>query len=97
MNVFVTIDLSVAPQEKHVAQMQSAARALTDDTSSVEVTCPPASPKQICARFSVPDARQVDVVGGIGRQFWQVDNYNDSSIGFSPSARPKRRTRRRTE
>jgi hypothetical protein len=87
MNAFVTIDLSVEPQPKHVAQMKSAAMALTDDSGSVEVTCPPESPKKIRARFSVPDARQADAVDGIGRAFWQVDNYNNSSIGFGPAAR----------
>ncbi|MBM3835796.1 MAG: hypothetical protein FJ403_21505 [Verrucomicrobia bacterium] len=97
MNAFVTIDLSVEPQPKHVAQMKSAAMALTDDPISVEVACPPESPKKIRARFSVPDARQADVVDGIGRAFWQVDNYNNSSIGFGPAARGKRRTRRSTE
>jgi len=97
MNVFVTIDLSVAPQPKHIAQMQVAARALTDDKDSVEVTCPLESPKRIQARFSVPDARQVDVVDRIGRQFWQVDNYNHSSIGFAPVVRRQRRKTRPTQ
>ena len=68
MEVSVTIDLSVVPQAKHVEQMRSAARSLTNDRSSVQVTCPPTAPRQICARFSVPDARQGDVVGRIGRQ-----------------------------
>ncbi|MBX3732959.1 MAG: hypothetical protein KF791_10235 [Verrucomicrobiae bacterium] len=96
MNAFVTIDLSVVAQPKHVAQMESAARALTNDPGSVQVTCPPESPKRVWAKFSVPDARQADVVDRIGRGFWQVEDYNDSSIGFSPTARPKRRTRRST-
>ena len=100
MNAFVTIDLSVAPQPKHIAQMKSAAQALTDDLRSVRITCPPETPKRICAGFSVPDARQADVVDRIGREFWLVENYNDSSIGFGPTgrvARPKRRTRRSTD
>jgi hypothetical protein len=50
MNAFVTIDLSVAPEPKHVAQIEAAARALTSDLSSVQVTYPPGAPKQICAR-----------------------------------------------
>jgi hypothetical protein len=83
MEVSVTIDLSVAPQEKHVAAVRSAARSLTDDPENVQVTCPPTTPKKICAHFSVPDARQEDVVDRIGRGFWQVDDYQNSSIGFS--------------
>ena len=94
MNVFVTIDLTVPPQKKHVAQMQSAARSLTNHLGSVQVTCPTESPKKICVRFTVPDARQSDVVDRIGRQFWQVDNYDNSSIGFSPAAKSKRRISR---
>jgi hypothetical protein len=92
MDVSVTIDLSVAPDEKHIAQMRLTARSLTDDPSSVQVSCPPSSPKQICAQFSVPDARQADVVDRIGREFWSVENYNDSSIGFSRRVARKQRT-----
>jgi len=97
MNASVKIELSVAPEEKHFAQMRDAAEALTDNPESVQVTHSPESPKKICACFSMPHARQGDVVDRIGRQFWQVDNYNDSSIGFPPDARPKRRTIRPTE
>jgi hypothetical protein len=95
MEVSVTIDLSVAPQEKHVAAMRSAARSLTDDPESVRVTCPPAAPKKVCAHFSVPDARQEGVVDRIGRRFWQVEDYQDLSIGFS--RRSYRRTRRSSQ
>ncbi len=86
MEVSVTIDLSVVPQGKHVEQMRSAAGSLTDDSASVQVTRPRTSPRQICARFTVPDARQGDVVGRIGRQFWQVEDYQYSRIGFSRRA-----------
>ena len=86
MIVSVTLDLSVGPQDKHMEQMKAAALALTNDSSSVRVICPRESPKRICAAFTMPDARQADVVDRIGRQFRQVDNYNDSSIGCSPSA-----------
>ena len=92
MEVSVTICLSVMPQDKHVKQMQSAAGSLTDDPNTVQVACGPASSKQIFARFSVPDARQADVVDRIGRQFWQVEDYEDSSIGFSRTVRRIRRT-----
>jgi hypothetical protein len=91
MDVSVTIDLSVTPEEKHVVAMRSAARSLTDDAKSVRVSCPATSPKKICAQFSVPDARQEDVVDRIGRRFWQVEDYQYSSISFS--RRTKRRTR----
>jgi hypothetical protein len=92
MQVSVTVDLSVAPQERHLEQMRSAARSLTDDPASVQVSFASTSPKQVCARFTVPDARQGDVVSQIGRRFWDIENYNDSGIGFSRPARGKRRT-----
>jgi len=69
MEVSVTIDLSVAPEERHVAQMRASAVSLTDDPKSVQMRCPPTYPKQICAQFTVPDARQEDVVDRIGRRF----------------------------
>jgi hypothetical protein len=92
MEVSVTVDLSVEPQERHLAQMRSAACSLTDDPGSVEVICSSTSPRTVRARFSVPDAREGDVIDRIGRQFWQVENFNDSSIGFSRPARRKRPT-----
>ena len=93
MEVSVTIRLSVLPQDKHVEQMRSAAISLTDEPNSVQVTCPPPPPMQICARFTVPDARQEEVVDRIGRRFWQVEDYLDTSIGFSRARRRTRRTR----
>jgi hypothetical protein len=93
MGVSVTIALSVVPEEKHIAQVRSAAHELTDDPKNVQVDCPTTSPNLIRARFSVPDARQADLVDRIARQFWNVDDYNDSSIGFSRRAAGSRRTR----
>lgn len=92
MKVSVTIDLTVPAQEKHWAQMRRAATILTDAASSVEVTQPSDHPKRLVATFSVPTARQGDVVDHIGREFWNwIENYSDSSIGFSS---PPRRSRR---
>lgn len=93
MEVSVTIRLSVPPQDKHMEQMQSAALSLTDVLASVQVTCSPSSPKEVTACFTVPDARQEDVVDRIGRGFWQVEDYSDCSIGFYRPRRGSRRTR----
>jgi hypothetical protein len=92
MEVSVTIQLSLEPKIKHAAQMRSVARSLTDDPRSVRIICPPGSPKHISARFTVPDAREADVVNRIGRGFWQVEDYEDSTIGFSRSVRRTRRS-----
>jgi len=94
MQVSVTIDLSVMPESRHLEQMRSAAVSLSDDSSSVRVACLPDAPRKIEAQFSIPDARQIDVVDRIGRRFWQVEDYRDSSIGFSRPSKRKRRTNR---
>ncbi|MEI6782550.1 MAG: hypothetical protein WCQ21_16705, partial [Verrucomicrobiota bacterium] len=93
MEVSITVYLSVEAQDKHLVQMQSAALSTTDDPKSVRVIYSSRLAKQICVQFTVPDARQADVVGQIGRQFWNVENYNDSCIGFSRPLAKKRRTR----
>jgi hypothetical protein len=73
MDVQVTIDLSVAAQEKHFEQMRSAASYLTDDSSSVKVSYASDDRKKLEATFTVPAARQADVVDVIGRKFWCVE------------------------
>ena len=91
MNVRVTIDLSIPAQKKHLKQMRQAASILTDTESSVEVIQAPDNPRRLVATFTVPTAPQGDVVDQIGREFWRwIENYNDSSIGFSRSARKSR-------
>ena len=92
MDVRVTIDLSVAAQEKHFEQMRSAASYLTDDRSSVKVSYASDDRKKLEATFTVPTARQADVVDLIGREFWCVEDYQDSSISFPRPVKPARRT-----
>jgi hypothetical protein len=90
MTASVTITLSIPPADKHRQQMRRAAQALTDVETSIEVFQSPENPKRLTARFSVPDARQADVVDRIGRELWRwIEDYNDSSVGFGPK---KRRT-----
>jgi len=84
MKVSVTIDLSVPAVKKHWRQMELAAAVLTDSRSSVQVSQPAGNRKRLIARFTVPKARQADIVDRIGRQFWNVEDYCDSTIGFGP-------------
>jgi len=84
MKVSVTIDLSVPAVKKHWRQMEWAAAFLTDSRSSVRVSKPAGNPKRLTVRFTVPKARQADIVDRIGRQFWYVEDYSNSTIGFSP-------------
>jgi len=44
----------------------------------------------LAAPFSIPKARQIDVVDRIGKRFWYVEDYQDSSI-YSPQPARRRR------
>jgi hypothetical protein len=59
--------------------------------SSVEIVQALDDARKLTARFAVPDARQQDIVDRIGRRFWEyIEDYSDSSIGFSSERRTKR-------
>jgi len=92
MNVSVTIKLTVPAVAKHVQQVREAAAGLSDSSSSVEVVRLPDEPRSLQVRFTVPDARQEDVVDRIGRQFWNVEDYSTSAIGFGPRRRRSKRS-----
>jgi hypothetical protein len=94
MPVRVTVDLSIDAQDKHFEQMRAAASYLTDDKSRVQVSHPSDDPKKLLAEFTVPKARQIDVVDWIGRKFWIVEDYQTCSICFPQPFRRRRRRRR---
>src|ERR1035438_1682528 len=95
MKVTVTIDLTVPALKKHWRQVRGAARALTDAKNSVQVSQPAGNPKRLEVRFSVPKARQADVVDGIARQFWHwMEDYGTCSISFESEPRRPRRPRK---
>ena len=75
MKVTVTIDLTIPALKKHWEQMRGAARFLNHAKTSVRVSQPPGNPKRLVVSFSVPKARQADVVDGIAHQFrhWMED------------------------
>jgi hypothetical protein len=94
MKVTVTIDLTVPALKKHWRQMRGAARGLTDAKKSVQVSQPAGDPKRLVVGFSVPKARQSDVVDGIARQFWYwIEDYGTSTIVFESEPRRTRRSR----
>ena len=91
----VTITFSVPVVEKHQRQMRLAAESLTDSKSSVQISQRDGDPKKLNACFSIPKARQAEVVDHIGRRFWHfIEDYADSAIGFGPGSRRTRRRRR---
>ena len=91
----VTIALTVPALKKHWRQMRGAARVLTDAKNSMQVSQPAGNPKRLKVSFSVPKARQADVVDGIARQFrhWMED-YGASTIGFESAPRRTGRSRK---
>ena len=92
MNVSVTIKLTVPASAKHLEQVREAAEGLTDSRGSVEVAQLPEDPTSLKVRFTVPDARQEEVVDRLGRRFWSVEDYSTSTIGFGPRRRRSRRS-----
>jgi hypothetical protein len=94
MIVSVTIAFTVPAGEKHHRQMRQAAEALTNAKSSVHVSQPAGDPKRLTARFTVPKARQGDIVDHIGRKFWDyIEDYADLTIGFRSEVRRTRPSR----
>jgi hypothetical protein len=94
MKVTVTIDLTVPALRKHWRQMRGAAMVLTDAKNSVRVFQPAGQPKQLAVTFSVPKARQADVVDHIARQFWYwIEEYGTSTVAFESERRRPRRSR----
>ena len=86
MYVQVTVEIGVIPIAVHHKEMRSAARSLTNDKNSVHVAALKDGEMEITAVFTINKARQMDVVDKIGRRFWDVGDYQTSSISF-----PKKR------
>jgi hypothetical protein len=90
MNVRVQIDLSVPPAREHLDEMRSAAGLLTDNRKSVRVSVPSDNPKSMIAEFTIPKARQMDVVDKIMRRFTLfMQDYQDHTIWFPKKPRKK--------
>ena len=91
MNVVVTISLSVEPERKHWDVMQDGANHLTNDKSSVNIFVSEKKKPTIIAEFTIKNARQMDVVDRIGKEFsLYMEDYQTSSISF-PRTKTKRR------
>jgi hypothetical protein len=82
MYVQVEIKLDVKPTSIHHEAMRTTALSLTNDKNSVYIVTPEGHDEVIIAEFTIPKARQMDVVDNIGRSFWFVENYQDSAIRF---------------
>jgi hypothetical protein len=52
-------------------------------------------PNRLLTEFTIPKARQIDVVDGIAKAFWNMDDYATCTIRFPKPAKKKRRTKGR--
>jgi len=68
--------------------MRLATAVLTNLKSSIQVSQPAGDPKRLTARFTVPTARQTDIVDPIARKFRNyIEDYADCSIRFCSESR----------
>ena len=83
MSVCVQVDLTVSAREKHLREMMSAARSMTDDYNSIRVSIISEDPKSMLAEFRMPKARQMDVVDKILHAFELfMEDYSTQSVWF---------------
>ena len=88
MNVCVAVELAVPTADKHIREMKSSAIQLTNDRGSIRVTVEDGLPNIMLAEFTMPKARQMDVVDKIGRTFSLfMEDYSTQSIWFPKEPR----------
>jgi hypothetical protein len=99
MMVHIYVDLRVVPEEKHFESMRFCANRLTDNKESVEVVQHSEKvPKTLIAKFSVPKARQMDVVDKITQTFADfVEDSMDFGADFPRSAAEERKAKKASE
>ena len=98
MMVRSEIELGVPATELHVAIAREAAESLTCDKQPVVVEIPKEYPKVVVTSFSVPQARQMDVVDRIAkRMVLDMEDYQDQCICFPKSEAEKRHDQRKLE
>ena len=94
MDVQVQIDLSVQPADKHIEALRSAAQYLTNDCESVHVSVDVDIPQSLLAKFTIPRAREMDVVDKIMREYaMDMEDYENQTVWFPKKPR-KRKSRR---
>ena len=95
MIVCSEVELTVAATAKHLREMKSAAERITDDQSSVRVWVDKDRPKSVLAEYTIPKARQMDVVNNIMHEFaLYMEDYSTQSLWFPPPPR-KRQSKRK--
>lgn len=98
MKVIVYIELSVAVGKRHLSEMQAAAQRFADNKDSLVVSVDPDDNNVAIAEFTMPKARQMDVVDRIMRRFAQnMPDYETQSVGFPKSAAEERKAQKASE
>ncbi len=94
MKVCVQVDLRTLAADKHLSEMRDAAERVTDDKQSVRVSVLDHEPRAMLAEFTMPKARQMDVVDKIMHEFALfMEDYKTQSVWFPhpPRNRSKRK------
>ncbi|MDD2455623.1 MAG: hypothetical protein PHE10_04750 [Kiritimatiellae bacterium] len=98
MKVRVYVTLSVEPANRHSDAMRSSASSRTDDKASVSVFTAKGDSRTLVAEFTVPKARQMDVVDRIVQEFEDfVPDAIDFSASFPRSEADERKAKRASE
>jgi len=91
MHVRVQVELTAPARETHLREMLSAAVRLTDDRESVRTSVVVDDPRAMLAEFTMPKARQMDVIDKIGHTFALfMEDYSTQLIWFP---KPKRKAK----
>jgi len=92
------VDLSVLPEDKHFESMRFCAERITDNKTPIEIVRQERRPKTFIAKFSMPKARQMDVVDDITQVFadFVADSIN-FGVDFPRSAAEERKAKKANE
>lgn len=85
------IELTTPSAAKHLREMKSAAERMSDDLSSVRGWVEKEKPKSVFAEFTMPRARQRDIVDRTMHEFaLYMEDYNTQSVWFPQPPRKGR-------
>lgn len=95
MRVRAEVELTAPGATKHLREMKSAAERMTDDRCSVRSWVDQEKPTSVFAEFTMPKARQMDVVDRIMHEFaLYMEDYNTQSVWFPHPPRKRRSSRK---
>lgn len=98
MKVCAEVELTALGTAKHLREMKAAAERMADDRSSVRAWVDKEKPKSVFVEFTMPRARQMDVVDRIMHEFTlYMEDYSTQSLWFPHPPRKRRSRRNPTE